>query len=163
MPMLGAQGLWAGRDLSGLIRRILLRFTRGCGESILTWILLRLTRGCGESILTWILTVLHVCVITILRPRVINVTLRCSKPNARPFAAGLLVAFWSKNNIPITDWLPHSPYFSPVESIRFTSQSRRIGSGSTSMTMLLDSSRPLSPRYAKLATCLQTTYDRFFL
>jgi hypothetical protein len=55
--MLGAQGLWAGRDLyratpavtrdlafSGLIRRIapfsrLLRHTRGCGGSILTRIL----------------------------------------------------------------------------------------------------------------------------
>jgi hypothetical protein len=56
-PMLGAQGLWAGRDLyratpaltrdldfSGLIRRTapfsrLLRHTRGCGGSILTRIL----------------------------------------------------------------------------------------------------------------------------
>ena len=56
-PMLGAQGLWAGRDLyratpaltqdlgfSGLIRRTapfsrILRHTRGCGGSILTWIL----------------------------------------------------------------------------------------------------------------------------
>jgi hypothetical protein len=56
-PMLGAQGLWAGRDLYratsavtrdlgffGLIRRTasfsrLLRHTRGCGESILTRIL----------------------------------------------------------------------------------------------------------------------------
>jgi hypothetical protein len=56
-PMLGAQGLWAGRDLyratptvtcdlslSGLIRRTapfshLLRHTRGCGRSILTLIL----------------------------------------------------------------------------------------------------------------------------
>jgi hypothetical protein len=56
-PMLGAQGLWAGRDLyratpavtrglgfSGLIRRTapfshLLRHTSGCGGSILTWIL----------------------------------------------------------------------------------------------------------------------------
>jgi hypothetical protein len=55
--MLGAQGLWAGRDLyrarptvtrdlgfSGLIRRTapfsrLLRHTRGCEGSILTWIL----------------------------------------------------------------------------------------------------------------------------
>jgi hypothetical protein len=55
-PMLGAQGLWAGRDLyratpavirdlgfSGLIRRTapfsrLLRYTRGCGGSILTWV-----------------------------------------------------------------------------------------------------------------------------
>jgi hypothetical protein len=55
-PMLGAQGLWAGRDLyratpattrdlgfSSLIRRTapfsrLLRHTRGCGGSILTWI-----------------------------------------------------------------------------------------------------------------------------
>jgi hypothetical protein len=55
-PMLGTQGLWAGRDLyrvtpavardlgiSGLIRRNapfsrLLRHTRGCGWSILTWI-----------------------------------------------------------------------------------------------------------------------------
>jgi hypothetical protein len=57
IPMLGAQGLWAGRDLyrttpaltrylgfSGLIRRTapfsrLLRHTRGCGGSILTRIL----------------------------------------------------------------------------------------------------------------------------
>jgi hypothetical protein len=56
-PMLGAQGLWTRRDLyratpavtrglvfSGLIRRTapficLLRHTRGCGGSILTWIL----------------------------------------------------------------------------------------------------------------------------
>jgi hypothetical protein len=56
-PMLGAQGLWAGRDyyhatpavtrylgFSGLIRRTapfsrLLRHTRGCGRSILTRIL----------------------------------------------------------------------------------------------------------------------------
>jgi hypothetical protein len=56
-PMLGAQGLWAGRDLyratpagtrglgfSGLIRRTapssrLLRLTRGCGGSILSRIL----------------------------------------------------------------------------------------------------------------------------
>jgi hypothetical protein len=59
--ILGAQGLWAGRDLyratpavtrdlgfSGLIRRTAL-FSR----------LLRHTRGCGESILTRILTVPH--------------------------------------------------------------------------------------------------------
>jgi hypothetical protein len=57
MPMLGAQGLWAGRDLyratpaatrelsfSGLIGRTapfsrLLRHTRGCGGSLLTRIL----------------------------------------------------------------------------------------------------------------------------
>jgi hypothetical protein len=56
-PMLGAQGLWAGRDIycatptvtrglgfSGLIRRTapfsrLLRHTRECGGPILTWIL----------------------------------------------------------------------------------------------------------------------------
>jgi hypothetical protein len=60
-PMLGAQGLWAGRDLyhapavtrdlgfSGLIRRTvpfsrLLRHTRGCGGSILT----RILKGTGR-------------------------------------------------------------------------------------------------------------------
>jgi hypothetical protein len=64
-PMLGAQGLWAGRDLyratptvtrdlgfSGLIRRTapfsrLLRHTRGCGGSILTRIL---TGGLHEEV-----------------------------------------------------------------------------------------------------------------
>ena len=65
-PMLGAQGLWAGRDLyrvtptvtrglgfSGLIRRTapfsrLLRLTRGCGGSIIT----RIVTGIrGEGIL----------------------------------------------------------------------------------------------------------------
>jgi hypothetical protein len=61
-PILGAQGLWAGRDLyratpavirdlgfSGLIRRTapftrLLRHTRGCGGSILTRILTGYTK-----------------------------------------------------------------------------------------------------------------------
>jgi hypothetical protein len=65
-PMLaiGAQGLWAGRDLyratpavtlglgfSGLIRRTapfnrLLRFARGCGGPILTWALTVFQRKC---------------------------------------------------------------------------------------------------------------------
>jgi hypothetical protein len=62
-PMLGTQGLWAGRDLyratpavtqdlgfSGLIRRTapfsrLLRHTRGCGGSILTRILTGINIG----------------------------------------------------------------------------------------------------------------------
>jgi hypothetical protein len=68
-PMLGAQGLWAGRDLyratsvvtwelsfSGLIRRTapfsrLLRYTMGRGVNVLYMHirLLRYTRGCGES------------------------------------------------------------------------------------------------------------------
>ena len=66
-PMLGAQGLWAGRDLhratpavtrdlgfSGLIRRIapfsrLLRHMRGCGGSILTRILTCCTESCNIS------------------------------------------------------------------------------------------------------------------
>jgi hypothetical protein len=80
--MLGAQGLWTGRDLyratpvvtrglgfSGVIRRTapfsrLLRHTRECGESVLTWILTGpisvasydTQRGCGGLILTQILT-----------------------------------------------------------------------------------------------------------
>jgi hypothetical protein len=63
-PMLGAQGLWAGRDLyratpaetrdlgfSGLIRRTaplscLLRHARGCGEPILTRILTGTLQQC---------------------------------------------------------------------------------------------------------------------
>jgi hypothetical protein len=67
-PMLGAQGLWAGRHLfrathavtqglgfSGPIRRTapfshLLRHIRECGESILTWILTGSISGSSQSI-----------------------------------------------------------------------------------------------------------------
>jgi hypothetical protein len=72
-PMLGAQGLWAGRDLfratpavtrdlgfSGLIRRTA-PFSR----------LLRHMRGCGGSILTRILTGRHVYKVPQGNPRVI--------------------------------------------------------------------------------------------
>jgi hypothetical protein len=70
-PMLGAQGLWAGRDLyratptvtwdlgfSGLIRRTapfcrLLRHTRGCGGSILTRILTGSGRCTKNNRATW--------------------------------------------------------------------------------------------------------------
>jgi hypothetical protein len=57
-PMLGAQGLWAGRDLYRATPAV----TRDLGFSGLIWRtapfsrLLRHTRGCGGSILTRILT-----------------------------------------------------------------------------------------------------------
>jgi hypothetical protein len=57
-PMLGAQGVWAGRDLYRATPAV----TRGVGFSGLIWRtapfsrLLRHTRGCGGSILTRILT-----------------------------------------------------------------------------------------------------------
>jgi hypothetical protein len=70
-PMLGAQGLWAGRHLYSvtpaltrglsfpdLIRRTapfsrLLRHTRGCGGSILTWILTTSPSTWPVCVLTW--------------------------------------------------------------------------------------------------------------
>jgi hypothetical protein len=61
-PMLGALGLWAGRDLY----RATLVVTQDLGFSGLIWRtapfshLLRHTRGCGGPILTQILTGLHI-------------------------------------------------------------------------------------------------------
>jgi hypothetical protein len=57
-PMLRAQGLWAGRDLYHATPAV----TRGLDFSGFIWRtapisrLLRHTRGCGGSILTWIFT-----------------------------------------------------------------------------------------------------------
>jgi predicted RNA-binding Zn-ribbon protein involved in translation (DUF1610 family) len=83
-PMLGVQGLWAGRDLyratpavtrdlgfSGLIRRTaqisrLLRHTWGCGETILTRIVSSTKRLTTYKCSNWPLNVKGICICPII-------------------------------------------------------------------------------------------------
>jgi hypothetical protein len=85
-PMFGTQSLWAGRNLYRATPAVI----RGLGFLVPSFSrLLRLTRWCGESILSWIITVYDWLIICRFTPRITGEKLqnlayaRCSVPLSR--------------------------------------------------------------------------------